>query len=329
MAARGDHVGLDEAFVGRARGGERGDAVIGGSARRVVVGHRTDRDHVGGVAGHRDRLRGRTEVAGRGDDDDARLPELHDRLVDRVVPVERLCLGAERQVQHADVVRGLLRQNPVEACDHVRVSAGTIGAEGPDPHQLCIRCHALGLAAIRCVTVHDDGRHVRAVTDRVVGRRGGDVRNRVVGPENPVVIGRILDHGQGVVGVADAGVDDGHRHTRAIDALRVQLRHAHDRHVPCVGSALRDNGGIREEAQLGRLAQPRGLRGGEFGGDAINDRQLIRHPATDRAHRAGGRLRRLRLHDEAAARLCRLHALRFGRRELAEGEARECSREQQ
>ena len=302
MAARGDDVRLDEALDRGAGRGEGGDAVIGLVAGRKVIRHRADRDHVGRVARHRDRLLSGAGVAGRGHHNDPGLPQFHGRLVDRVVPVVRLGRCAEGKVQYADVVLGLMGENPVHARNHIGVAAGPVGAEGPDPYQLGPWRDALDLAAIRGVAVDDDAGDVRAVADRVVGGRGRHVCNRVVGGQHAIVVVRIFEHRQAVIAVAHAGVDDRDRHARAVDALRVQLGHAHDRHIPRVRPALRGHAGIGEHTEVGRFAQPRGLRRGKLGDDGIDDRQLARDASADLAYGLGGRDVAVCLDDEARAR---------------------------
>ncbi len=72
VAARGDHLRLDETFDGGAGRGEGGHPVVVPVGRGVVVGHRADGDHVGHVARHADGQRIGTAVAGRGDHDAGR-----------------------------------------------------------------------------------------------------------------------------------------------------------------------------------------------------------------------------------------------------------------
>ena len=82
-----DDFGLDETLVRRADCRERRKSIVAAVGRRVAVGHCADRDDVGQVAGHADRLGVGAAITGGGDDDDAGLPRGHDRLVQGIVPV--------------------------------------------------------------------------------------------------------------------------------------------------------------------------------------------------------------------------------------------------
>src|SRR6266545_3066923 len=105
VTAGGDDIRLREALEGRSGSRERSELVVAGCARRIAVGHGPDGDDVRDVAGNAYGHGPGATVAGGDDHDDARLPGLHERLVERILPVPGVDRGAEGAVQDADVVK--------------------------------------------------------------------------------------------------------------------------------------------------------------------------------------------------------------------------------
>ena len=171
VSARSHQVGLHEAFIRRARRGERGETVVGRQIRRVVVGHRAGGDDVGHIAGHTDRHRGRPAVAGRSDHHDAGLPCRHDGLIEGIVPIIRFRRGAERQVQNANLVLLLVRDDPIETRDDVCVRARALAVECTHDDQVRVRRDAERRADRRHGAAGCDRRDVGSVAVRI-GRHG-------------------------------------------------------------------------------------------------------------------------------------------------------------
>ena len=163
VATRSDKVRLDECLVGRACGRERGQPVVGPVQRRNAVGHCTDGNHVGQVAGHTYGHWCRPVIAGRCHYDDAVLPGSHNCLVQRIIPVIRLRRRAEREVEHADAVCILVFQNPVQPTNDIQVSSLALRIKGFDCDDVRVRSYTIEFAVL--VTAADDeARHVTAVS---------------------------------------------------------------------------------------------------------------------------------------------------------------------
>ena len=144
--------------------------IIAGVGRRVVVGHGADGDDVGHVAGHADGHRIGAGVAGSGDDDDAGLPGTHDGLVERIVPVIGLRRAAERKVEHADVVRVFVGDNPVDAANDIQIAAGAVGVKRFDGHQVGVGGDAVVGTGVPTsgATAYNDAGHMGSVTTFIV-----------------------------------------------------------------------------------------------------------------------------------------------------------------
>ena len=127
--APANQVRFHEAFRSGAGRGEWWDIVVGPTGRRVGVGQGANGDDVGIVRRHADGHRIRAAVAGRHHHDQAGLPGAHHGLVERIIPVVGLRRGAQRQVDHPDVVFALVIQCPLDAGDDVRVAPTAVLVE--------------------------------------------------------------------------------------------------------------------------------------------------------------------------------------------------------
>ncbi len=136
MSAGRDHLGFHETLERRTRRRERRQTIVGRVIGRVVVRQRTGGDDVRHVAGHVDRHRVGAFIPRRRDHHDPGAPGGHDGLVDRIVPVIGLRLRAEREIQDADVVSRAVRENPVQARDHIGVAAASLAVERPHDDQI-------------------------------------------------------------------------------------------------------------------------------------------------------------------------------------------------
>ena len=87
LGAGRDDVRLHEAFTSRAGGRKRRQKVVRGNGGRAIVGHRASRNDIGRIARDADGHGGRSGIAGRSHNDNARLPGSHHGQVKRVVPV--------------------------------------------------------------------------------------------------------------------------------------------------------------------------------------------------------------------------------------------------
>ena len=206
-------------IVGRTARAVRRDLVVP-ARERPLRAIRADREHPGRVARSRDGavlrlLRGADrllpEVAGGSDDDDA--------AVDRALGGERQRIGlvgfgdgrAHRQVDDADVVRGLVGDRPLECGDDVADDAAAMLIENLQADEVRRRRDAR-VRAVRVVAVAgDDAGDVRAVAVVVVGLRL--VVDEVDKPRHALIVDRAdLARAalvvQVVVPASDTRVDD-------------------------------------------------------------------------------------------------------------------------
>ena len=322
VSARRQNVRLHEPLERRPRGREGSQPPAERVARRVVVGHRADRDDVGSVAGHADRLRCGSRVARRGYDHYAGLPQLHHRLVDGVVPVERLRLRGERQVQHANVVGGPVGEDPVEPVEHGRVGRAAVGVERFHRDQPHARRDPEGLPVHRADRIGDDGGHVRAVAAAVL--EGAAVG--AVDDEAHVVALSVLDPGR-----REAAIEHRYRDSGAVEPLS---REAVDTDLcagilvgngpgvgPAAGGAaaggaaaggaaaaagvrviLRRHRSVGEQVHCPQLPQAGGLRRSEHRRHAVDDRQVVCDATANTFNDANRRLSAAGLHDIGAGR---------------------------
>ena len=314
MAAGGDQVRLDEALDGRTGGRERGEVVVGHVVGRVVVGHRADGDDIGDVTGRTDGHRIRTRVAGRGDDDDPGTPGLHHRLVEWVVPVVGTRLGAERQVEHADAVRGLVAQYPVQAADDVGIGRAPEVVEGAHADQVRPRGDATVITVFGQPAVYSDAGHVGAVAVAIAERC--PVCNSVVHGQQPGSAIGILDD---AVVVPQAGIDHGDGHAMTVEALGVQGvgtdQPAHIGGVDIaavtwtvVGLVFRRLGRdldrlvVEDAPHLGVATQRSELRVCQLRTDGTDDAQLVSHVAADGLDRLSNVLQIVALDDDGRHR---------------------------
>ena len=171
MRPRRDHVRLHEGVQRGAVGREGRDVVVAEVLGSVVIGECTHGDDVGSVAWHADAQRGGTIVARAGDHHDAGLPGRHRRQVERVGPVGREHRSIHRDVEHTDVVRVLVVNNPLNTLDHVGVGAHTRLVEHAHGHQVGRGCDAPVLTIPSLVgTVARDARDVGAMAIEIPGR---------------------------------------------------------------------------------------------------------------------------------------------------------------
>ena len=239
------HAGRDQ--VGSALRGavvrKSGNRVLG-NAERAVGFDRAHREQgrvegrVGEAGG------GLAVVAGRDDHRDAGLPGLLGREGEGIVDVALRAVGAEGEVDQADVeaVVVLVLNHPVDAGDHLRHVAGAGHVADLDRDQAGIRGdtqEARGVSGIGTgdgglVTAGDDARHVGAVA---VAVQVGEIPR--LGVEGDV---RAIDHlarrGQ-ALHRCDPGVDQGDVHPLAGEALGP--------HRASAG----DPGGVVERADVG------------------------------------------------------------------------------
>ncbi len=182
-------------------------------AVRLAVVERPDRDHLARVAGAADRaVAVPARVSGRADDHDPGVPQLLDRLHQRI-DVRRLVDGmAERQVEDADAVRVLVLEHPLQPGEHARGAALPEAVEDADRDQARLRGDAGESAILRVRAVaHQDAGHVRSVPVGIDAARGREAG--IVAPDQ--VDG---SHEPGELGAAgDAGVHLRDRHSRALE----------------------------------------------------------------------------------------------------------------
>ena len=217
MTAWRDHFGLDKALDRGAGRGEFCQIIVSHISRRVIVGEGAHGDHVGHVPRNFDRHRIGASVARRRHHDDPRLPRAHHGLVEWVVPVEGLRFGAEREVEHSDVVGILVGHRPIYAADDVGVAATTVSAEGLDGNQVRVRGDAVVLSTLCAAGAEDDACDVRAVPVLV-----GDVPQLVEGGvvlcQHPLLAVGLF--GQRLVG-PQAAIQHRDGHTGAIQTYLV------------------------------------------------------------------------------------------------------------
>ena len=121
MPARGDHVRLGDAVGGGGSpGGEVGQDVVAEPLGAAVV-DRADGHHERVVAGLGDGAR--AAVGGRHDHRDAGVPGPLDRVVEGVARVGLGGVGAQREVEHADVVGVPEGDHPLHAASTLETSA--------------------------------------------------------------------------------------------------------------------------------------------------------------------------------------------------------------
>ncbi len=158
-----DDLRLHEAFERRAGGRERRELVVRAVVRRVVVRERADRDDVRHVARHFDRHRIRARSCPRTRRRRCRPPRSHDRLVQRIIPVIRLRRRPSDRFSTRNVVLLLVRDDPVDALDHVDVAARALTVERAHHDQIRLRRDAEITASQVLRAARRDGRDVRAV----------------------------------------------------------------------------------------------------------------------------------------------------------------------
>ena len=122
-------VGLGKAVQGGAGGGPGGQDVVAPVAGGALAVQGADGDDIGVVAGHGDGLGRGALVAGGGDDDDAGGPGRFHRPVERIDKVGGSGLGAQAEVEDADVELVLVLDHVLDALDDVLVGAGAVGAQ--------------------------------------------------------------------------------------------------------------------------------------------------------------------------------------------------------
>ena len=171
MRPRRDHVRLHEGVQRGASGGEGRDVIVAEVLRSVIIGECAHRDDVGSVARHTDAQRVGTIVARAGNHHDAGLPGCHRRQVERVGPVRREHRRIHRDVEHTDVVRVLVVNNPLNTLNHVGVGAHTRLVEHAHGHQVGRGRDAPVLTIPSLVgTVARDARDVGAMAVGIPGR---------------------------------------------------------------------------------------------------------------------------------------------------------------
>ncbi len=170
MPPRCNQVRFQVAFKRRSNRRESCEFVITGIIRSVTVCHRTNGHYVGHVARHTNAERIRTAVACRCDNHNACLPCLHDRYVDRVIPVVRLRRTRERQIEYANVVFILIFNDVRNAANHIHVSSVARVIKRSNHDQVGVGCNTVITPCFLTLTVDrgqracDDARDMTAVT---------------------------------------------------------------------------------------------------------------------------------------------------------------------
>jgi hypothetical protein len=76
--------------------------------------------------------------------------------------------SAQRHVQHADVVAGLVRDDPLDAADHIEIAAGAGAVQRLYRYEVDAGRDALEAAGARDRGIANDRGDVRAVAEAVV-----------------------------------------------------------------------------------------------------------------------------------------------------------------
>ena len=173
------------------------------------------------------RARDLADVAGRGDDEDTGIDELlrpdRERItVNRIehrgerIRIRQVArrLHAEREIDDADVLGGVVLEHPLECADDAVDRAGAVGAEHAEGVQRRARSHSRFLAVGIDAVAGNRARDVRAVPVGIARGVAVQVRGFVRRVRNQEVV----ELGDRRLEVRhDARVEHGNAHTRAVD----------------------------------------------------------------------------------------------------------------